>query len=373
MKVCHVTTAHPAEDIRIFHKECVSLAEAGHEVFLLVAGTGDDRIEKGVRIIHVPVYYKSRPGRMFRAPWALVGKIFEIDPDVVHFHDPEFLPVTRKLQRKGICVIYDIHEDLPRQILSKYWIPGSFRKPLARFVEHYENRVAARLNHLIVTTPHIAERFHPLSPDVSVVRNFPLQHEFTPVEASRKPHPPHLCYAGGITAIRGSREMVAAIEHLDVVLDLAGPVDSCDQFQELRKLPGWTKKIYHGVVDRQIVAGIMGRAYAGLNLMHPVPNYIDAIPTKLFEYMLSGIPVIASNFPSWAAIIERYDCGICVDPLNVQKISEAIKFLLDHPERATEMGKNGHRAALENFSWDSERKVLWLVYASLEMGCNQRK
>ncbi len=367
MEVCHVTTAHAATDIRIFHKECVSLASEGHQVTFFVVGHGTDYEEKGVQVVFVPVHFRTRAGRMVRAPYALAAEVLKRKPQVVHFHDPEFLLRTsRKLQRKGIKVIYDVHEDLPRQILSKFWIPGKLRRPLASMTERFENRVARRLDFIITATPHIADRFIRLNQNTIDVRNYPLHEEFTPVDSNKKPYPPHLCYAGGISAIRGAREMIEAIGDLDVILDLAGVVDSCDFFQHLSKLPGWKKKIYHGVVDRPGIARIMGNAAMGLNLMHPVPNYLDAIPTKLFEYMLSGIPVVISDFPSWREIVEKYECGIAVDPLNVEQIREAIRYLLDNPELAACMGANGIKAAREHYVWSVERQKLLEVYRLLE-------
>ncbi|HRZ43202.1 MAG TPA: glycosyltransferase family 4 protein [Bacteroidales bacterium] len=366
MDVCHVTTAHPARDIRIFHKECASLAAAGHRVTLLVAGKGEDCEEKGVRVQYIMVHYKSRPGRMLRAPFALAAAVLKINPQVVHFHDPEFLIATRRLQQKGIRVVYDVHEDLPRQILSKFYIPAWLRRPLASVTERYENRVARRLDAIVTATPHIAQRFLPLNAHTTDVRNFPLQEEFTPVDPCQKPTPPHLCYTGGISQIRGAGEMIDAIGDLDVILDLAGPVDSCDYFQQLRRFPGWKKKIYHGMVDRAVVSRLMGQSAIGLNLMHPVPNYVDAIPTKLFEYMLAGIPVIISDFPSWKAIVDTHQCGLAVNPLDTAQIREAIKTLLADPAMAAQMGARGREAALKHYSWETEREKLLMVYRNFE-------
>lgn len=366
MDICHVTTAHPARDIRIFHKECASLAAAGHCVTLLVAGEGEDFMENGVCVHYIMVHYKSRPGRMLRAPFAMAAAVVKLRPQVVHFHDPEFLIATGGVQRKGIRVVYDVHEDLPRQILSKFYIPAWLRRPLAAVVEWYENRVARRLDAIITATPHIAERFRRYNPNTTDVRNYPLQEEFAPVEHSLKPTPPHLCYTGGISAIRGAGEMMEAIGALDVILDLAGPVDSCNYFQELRKFPGWKKKIYHGVVDRTAVSRLMSESAIGLNLMHPVPNYVDAIPTKLFEYMLAGIPVVISDFPSWKAIVDAHRCGIAVNPLDVAQIQEAIRTLIGNPALAGEMGARGREAALKYYSWETEKEKLLMVYRNFE-------
>jgi len=363
MHICHVTTAHPTRDVRIFVKECVALAEAGHQVTLLVAGKGDSMVDKGVNIRIMPVRHKSRIGRMIRAPRRFARHVIALNPDVVHFHDPEFLLVAMKLKRRGFRMVYDVHEDVPRQILSKYWIPAWLRKIVANVVERYENRMARRMDAIIAATPFIAKRFEKLNPNTDFVRNYPIPAEFESTVPREKPYTPHLCYIGGITAIRGIREIVQAIEDCDIVLDLAGPVESCELFDELKKYPGWKRKIYHGTVSRQEVSRIMTSAMAGLVLFHPVPNHIDAMPTKLFEYMLAGIPVIASDFPLWKNIIETHNCGICVDPMNVFQIREAIQWMLDHPEEVGEMGKRAKELALKDYNWDTEKQRLIAVYA----------
>jgi glycosyltransferase involved in cell wall biosynthesis len=362
MHICHVTTAHPPRDVRIFSKECVSLAQAGHQITLLVAGKGESVIEQDVSIRIIPVNYKTRIGRILKAPRKLAGEVMAIKPDVVHFHDPEFLLCALKMKRKGFQVVYDVHEDVPRQILSKYWIPGWLRKLIAFVVEKYENSRASRLDAIIAATPFIAERFRKVNQHTDYVRNYPMPAEFHGAIQREKPHPPHLCYIGGITAIRGIREMVLAVEDADVILDLAGPVESCELFEELKKMPGWKRTIYHGTVNRKEVSRIMSAAMAGLVIFHPVPNHIDALPTKLFEYMLSGIPVIASNFPLWKEIIEQNKCGLCVDPMDVDQIKQAIQWMLNHPEEVKNMGEKARELALSQFNWDIEKQRLLAIY-----------
>jgi glycosyltransferase involved in cell wall biosynthesis len=81
--------------------------------------------------------------------------------------------------------------------------------------------------------------------------------------------------------------------------------------------------------------------------------------------MSAGIPVIASNFPLWREIIEGNNCGICVDPLNPQEISEAIQYLINHPEAAAEMGKNGSQAVETKYNWEQEAQKLLSLYQEL--------
>ena len=105
---------------------------------------------------------------------------------------------------------------------------------------------------------------------------------------------------------------------------------------------------------------------AGVVLYHPELNHINAQPNKMFEYMAAGIPVIASDFPLWKEILEGARCGVCVDPLDPDQIADAIRWIVDHPEQAEQMGKNGRKAIIERYNWKREEDTLLGLYRGLE-------
>lgn len=81
--------------------------------------------------------------------------------------------------------------------------------------------------------------------------------------------------------------------------------------------------------------------------------------------MASGLPVIGSNFPLWKEIIEQGGCGICVDPMKPEAISQAIKTIIENPEKSSKMGANGIRLVKEKYNWDAEKVKLVAFYAAL--------
>jgi glycosyltransferase involved in cell wall biosynthesis len=144
--------------------------------------------------------------------------------------------------------------------------------------------------------------------------------------------------------------MVDAIGNTDYKLLLAGEIESNIE-KRLKKRPGWRQVEALGFIDRDGVRTAMAHSMVGLVLLHPTINYWDALPIKMFEYMSSGLPVISSNFPLWREIIEGAECGICVDPFDQNEITSAIHWIMERPQEAMQMGKNGRKAVEEMYNW----------------------
>lgn len=363
IKVVHLTSAHKDGDVRIFQKECVSLAKSGFEVYHLVPNS-ISREESGVKIISFQFPVTSRFRRMFFLVRAICRRAIELDADIYHLHDPELLRIARKLKSKGKIVIYDAHEDLPRDILSKKYIPAFLRKIISKMAEKFENRIAAQINGVVAATPFIRDRFLVVQKNTVDINNFPFLNEDAYLEYHQKTENA-VCYTGTINSDRGIVELVDACEIANCNLLLAGEFRQAGLEHNLSQRPGWKRVENFGFLDRQGVLAVYDRAKIGLVTLHPLVNFMDALPVKMFEYMASGIPVIASDFPLWAAILKESDCGICVDPTDVSAISRAISDLLADPENAARLGRNGRRAVTEKFNWQAEQNKLIEFYKKL--------
>jgi glycosyltransferase involved in cell wall biosynthesis len=367
-KIAQLTSVHAVNDIRIFHKQCCSLAKAGYDVTMVVPGEKDVARE-GVQIRCLPKE-KKRLARMTKTAWRCYREALRLGADLYHFHDPELIPVGLLLRAHGKKVIYDIHEDVPKDILSKQYLPVWSRKSIAWVVKHIENASCRRFSALVAATPAIRRRFASDNGNVHMVRNFPIPEELVSrTGIAWRDRDSAVTYVGGVTGLRGIREMVRAMElvppGLNARLDLAGSAIYGDSLDDLPQLPGWARTKFHGYLDRPGIAELYGRSRAGLVLFHPAPNHMEAMPMKLFEYMAAGIPVIASDFPAWREIIEGARCGLLVDPLRPGEIAEAIEFVLTHPADAEEMGRRGRVAVRERYSWDTQADVLFDLYAQL--------
>lgn len=366
-KIVHLTSAHPALDVRIFHKECRSLARAGNHVTIIGCHDSDLIVDQ-VRIKAVPTE-RRRLARMTRGIWRVYREALRQEADVYHFHDPELIPVGLLLRAAGKRVIYDVHEDVPKDILSKHYLPPWSRRLLASLVGGIQAAAARHFSAVVAVTPSIADRFRALNRRTFIIRNLPLPEEWASLQESSpwESRPAAVAYIGGVTAQRGIREMVHAMAllpaDLQPTLEIAGnDLPPHVHPQELRSHPGWARVHHHGVLDRSGIIHLLGNVRAGLVLFHPKPNHWEAMPHKLFEYMGAGLPVIASDFPLWRQMIESSRCGILVDPLNTSVIAAAIRHVLTHPDEAQEMGRRGREAVLSQYNWDTQEPELINLY-----------
>jgi len=367
VRVLHITTVHPPFDTRIFHKQAKTLARAGYEVVLIAQHDGDEMVD-GVKIVALPKP-RNRFARMFGLTWRAFHLSLRERADVYHFHDPELLPIGVLLKIfTRAKVIYDVHEDVPEQILTKHWIPCLLRRPLAGVFNTFEKLLARALDAVVVATEGIAEKFAHLKP--IVIHNYP-DLGMLPNSSTRHGEGKEkvLVYVGGISKIRGAIEMVRALENLnsawDVRLDLIGKFEPPELEQELQALPGYQRVRFLGWMPPERVYTHLAKADVGLVCLHPEPRFMVAWPVKLFEYMAAGLPVVASNFPLWKEIVEGNRCGITVDPLDPKAIAQAIEYLLTHPEEARRMGENGRRAVEEKYNWEKEAEKLLALYKEL--------
>jgi len=365
-RVCHLTSNHQPFDSRIFLKECRTLARAGYDVTLVVPHDRRE-VRDGVTIEPVPVPANRRE-RMLRTTWEVYRAARRVRADVYHLHDSELIPIGWLLKLRGHRVIFDAHEDRPRQVLSKPWIRPALRPAVAAVTRVVEGASAIVFDRIVAVTPSVAASFP--AHKTHLVQNYPIDGELTVVDGlPYRDRPAEVIFVGGISEIRGIREMVQAMQHVPASygaeLVLVGRFDTPSLEAAVQGLPGWAHARAVGWRSRGEVAALLARARAGLVLYHPEPNHVSAQPNKLFEYMSAGVPVIASDFPLWRELVEGTGAGLLVDPLDPRAIGEAIGWLLAHPEAAAAMGERGRAAVAGDLNWAHEARALLAMYATL--------
>lgn len=355
--VVHITTVHHAQDARIFFRQCRSLAKH-HNTSLIAPGEKDDTLQD----VHILSLGQNR-NRLFRASINQLKALFKaikLKADLYHFHDPELILTGLCLKLLGYKVIYDVHEDVPKDILLKTHIPSILRRPLAKLANFFETLAARFCDAIITVTPDIAKRFP--QNKTFLVRNYPFHILPSVTYEDYLQRDIDLIYIGSITLNRGLSEMVSAAKNIKKSLVLIGNAPTSlieDHVQDNSYIN------YINWMPSSQLFSRLAQSKVGLVILHPTPTFMTSYPLKLFEYMAAGIPVIASNFPEWEQIINHYQCGLVVDPLDEKSITEAILYLLNHPEEAYQMGQNGLKAIQEELNWDQELHSLLSVYETI--------
>lgn len=371
MKVAHLTSVHSRFDTRVYLKECRSLANHGYHVALVVADGNGNAFCDGIEVHDVGAPL-NRWDRMRRTPDRIFQKARRLDCEIYHLHDPELIPIGLRLRREGKIVVFDAHEDVPKQLLTKPYLHPFVRSPLSRLFAGYERMICRKFSSIVAATPSIREKYLRLGADCIVVNNYPIEGELAPRVIDWTKKKSVVCYIGGMTRIRGIIEAIQAMQLVSsrTRLALGGLFSGVGLEAEAKELPGWGRVDFLGFVDRAGVSQTLAESVAGLVTFLPAPNHIDAQPNKMFEYMSAGVPVIASDFPLWKQIIEGNQCGICVDPTSPLEIAEAIDHLVAHPEEAERMGRNGQRAITQRYNWRIEEKSLLELYERLVKRCD---
>ncbi|MEE2657808.1 MAG: glycosyltransferase family 4 protein [Candidatus Latescibacterota bacterium] len=371
-RVCVLSSVHLLYDVRMFQAEARTLAAAGFAVTVLAIEdpSPPPADAEAIRTVGLP-HSRNRLVRFVRT-FQILRRALAEPADIYAFHDPELLPAAallRILRRKP--VIFDVHEDVPASIRNRDYIIPLLR-PLVAAAYRLLERICLPVIDGLSLADHAYARYYRSRPH-AVILNYPLLTYgdlYRPLSTGNSDRP-LLVYTGSVTRLRGLFEMLEAVDRLrrqipGVRLRIVGPVGNAQeeaeaqQFIRDRDLSSAVE--FTGLVSHQEVHEHIREADVGLALLHPDPNYLRSLPTKMFEYMMMGRPVVVSDFPLWKEIVEDAGGGYAVDPLDADAVETALKELLSDAEARRYMGEAGRQAVMERYNWQGEGAKLVEIY-----------
>ena len=357
-KICHIEIT-PIDRMPRVWREAQAAKDAGWET--VVIGEGVDTVRNGIQYIGFPKP-KSRLNRMLVRSKKMVETAAQLKADIIQLHSPELLLFVHKL--KGCRIIFDSHEYYVEQIKIKPYIPAFLRGSASRIYEQFEKIIFRKIN--AVLYPSSIQGKLPYSsqyaPHCQIVANFSDRRLAEDNDCYDKEDA--VIYAGALSYNRGISYLAEAAFKANVKLYLCGNFESAEFKNEITNGPYSGCIVYFGIVDQDRLFELYKKCKIGASTLLPVGQYSegDTMATKIYEYLQCGLPVICSNFPYNVAQNDKYHFGLCVDPTQVADIAAGIRYLIEHPEEAYEMGENGRRAVKEEFNWDVEKKKLLDLY-----------
>lgn len=368
--IVHVSSAHPWTDNRVHLREAASAAAAGYRTALL-AVSDDGRTDvdwdrpdpvTGVYVRRVP--RRPRARRVTRSTVQVILAALSSRARVVHLHDPELVWAVPLLRMFGCRVVYDAHEDLPQQVAGKEYL-GRLGRVVGSGMAHGVLVAARRASAVVAATPTIAERFP--AARTRVVRNVP---RLRAADANAIPvahRPANVVYIGALSRDRGLDVLTALAARVPSGWGVvtAGPVDGSVDRRELDRLVATGDIDHRGVLPSAAARDLLHEARIGLLPLLPTPAYAASLPTKLFEYLAAGLPVIATDVPVWRDLLAGVDCATWVPPGDVDAVVRAIRRYGDDPDLLDAHSAAGRALVARAYRWDDEERVLLDLYREL--------
>lgn len=373
-RVAILSAVHQALDNRIFYREARTLADAGYDVTLIAVHPRDE-VKDGIQIRGLPRVSRLRRPLLWRQ---LVRLARAAGADIFHIHDPELLLLTPLLRRlTGKSTIYDIHEANADFIAVKDYLPGPLRRPLAGIMRRLEPWLARNESALIFADDAIAETFRAIRKPKTTLFNFPgesLISQFTPSKWPYSFREPVILYLGGLERNRGTQLMIDAFARVRQTMPAARLL-IVGHFQppEL-ELALRADAAAHDVaqavtitgrVPFEDIGGYLREARIGWVTWQPYPKNEKNIPTKLFEYMAFGLPIVSSDLASTRPFIVPAENGYLVTADDPADHAATIVHLLENPAEAEQMGLIGRRFVEERFNWAAMEPRLRQLYLSV--------
>ena len=359
--ICFVASAFHRDDVLIVHRQGIFLVKAGYKVSYVTCDTLPDENRNGIIYRSTGRRAKNIIDRIFGNNKRLKKYLRTYPADIYQISEPELIPLGLHLKRKGYKVVFNLREYYPDYYSRKKAIPKVLKPWLYKFIELYFRRTMKKYDALFNCMPEMTDYIRKVMPcryfvDVA---NFPIvNRDFYLSYEDYCKRGDVINYFGSIYTISCQKEMLdALIDFPNVKYLLAGIFYNQDYYEQLKVHESWKQVEFINGFPREELANIIGRSSIGnvlrdFNKTETPQGSMSVI--KIYETMEACVPIISPRVQLYEDMIKKYNCGICVDPHNVDEIKAAIETLTTNKEMAYLMGQNGRKAVLEEYSWDKE-------------------
>jgi glycosyltransferase involved in cell wall biosynthesis len=397
MKVGIVVDNELNGDIRVL-REIGILKEQGFEIFVLCFGFFKTYKESVSHVqitrILIPrklkdiLFFFQNTFPVYEWMWASRIKKFIISNrlEVLHVHDLYMARAAHNginKSKKDIPLILDLHENYPFTVTTYNWTKGFFRNLISRPGEWlkkektylgYSDRIIVLSNDfrdlLIVRHPELSIESFVVLPNVPDLSQ-QFQQIKKPVENPFQQDYKVIFYYGVIAERRG------VFDSLEVFIDLVkenyhvnflfiGPVDKKDssRFLKLIQQGFLSGRVYYiPWIDSNDLPSYLNIVDICVAPFHKNPQHESGVANKIYEYMLGGKPIIASNCIPQQNIIERHNCGLVFS--NNYEFKEVIVKLLKDKELRDRLGANGYNAIMKEYNVGMVKENLVFLYKKI--------
>ncbi len=372
VRVLMASTVHRWNDVRIYYKEALSLAKVADIHLVAVQVPDQGEVPNGAITVELLSSRGRRPGietsalLRFRRLGQMLNIVLRRKYDVFHFHDPELIPVGWFAKLRGKKVIYDMHEDALHLLARRRWMPRLLGRWVGVIIRGFELLSLLIFDRFVLAEKAYADVFK--AKKCYTVLNHPLIDQ--PFEPRRRHDGESLrtVYVGSLTGARGTEDILRGVRDLsrsgmNITLDLYGVVGEQDIDELIRRHVGEEWLTFHGWIPGDTIVGELRKYHIGLSPLRDHRGYRDIWPTKILEYIVSGLAIVASRLPGTSHLLKDLDCAAFHSPGDVEALKETLVSLADEDKRMT-MASNGNRL-IQRYSWASQEQVLLQLYSGM--------
>lgn len=355
---CFITGLYSRYDVLMFERQGKSLVAAGYKVTYIVCDGLPNEERDGIEIISTSFKPRNRFERFLKTKKYLLKIAKAVNADIYQISDPELIGMVSDLRKLKKHVIFNLREYYPDMVANKNYIPKLLRPLAVRYYSTLMKIYLRKYDAVFTVTDWVLEKIQKEFGILNsyLLTNFPIvRKDFNLSEQEYMKRPNTLFYEGTIYSSSRQENVFAALDKIGSVdYIIAGKFD--EGYNWITELNYWKKVKFVNGFKYEELPELFNRATIS-NVFRDFGERDGSLGVlKVFESMEAALPVLFADVPLYRKINDKYHCGICVDPNSIDSIEAAIRYLVENKQEAYEMGQNGRRAVIEEFSWDSQEK-----------------